>query len=63
LDARDFDEFEDTKFKQWIIDRNIDPYNKHLAHGKIPLGFVENIDQITAMLKQHQHIIGVEIRE
>jgi hypothetical protein len=63
LAARDFDAFEDAKFKQWLIDRNIDPYNKSLAHGKIPLGRVDNIDQVTAMLQRHRYINRIEIHE
>jgi hypothetical protein len=63
LAARDFDAFEDAEFKEWLVDRNIDPYNKHLAHGKIPLGFVDNIDQVTDMLRKHRHINRIEIHE
>ena len=63
LAARDFDAFEDEGFRQWLIDRNIDPYNKSLAHGKIPLGSVKNIDQVTAMLQKHKHIRRIEIHE
>jgi len=63
LAARDFDAFEDANFKQWLVDRNIDPYNKQLAHGKIPLGFVGNINQVTAMLQKYRHIDRIEIHE
>ena len=63
LAARDFDAFEDANFRQWLVDRNIDPYNKQLAHGKIPLGHVSNIQQVTDMLQQHRHIHRIEIHE
>jgi len=63
LASRDFDAFEDANFRQWLVDRNIDPYNKQLAHGKIPLGHVSNIQQVTNMLQQHRHIQRIEIHE
>jgi hypothetical protein len=63
LASRDFNAFEDANFKQWLVDRNIDPYNKQLAHGKIPLGFVDDIDRVTAMLQKHKYINRIAIHE
>ena len=61
--ARDFDAFEDPQFRQWLIDRNIDPYNKRLAHGKIPLGRIDNFDHAVNLMQQHQHIHEITINE
>ena len=63
LASGDFDAFEDPNFKQWLVDRGIDPVNKHLAHGKIPLGWVDDIAQVTAMLQRHRHINRIQIHE
>lgn len=63
LAARDFDAFEDLQFKQWLIDRNIDPYNKQLAHGKIPLGQVDDFDHTIKLLQCHKRIDRIIINE
>ncbi len=47
----------------WLTARGIDPYNKHLGHGKIPLGKLTNLDDARAKLREHRYINTILIKE
>lgn len=49
-------------YKQWLIDNNIDPYNKTLGHGKIPLGRVENVEQVKSIISNNSQLKKILIK-
>lgn len=59
----DYDAFGDQQYFNWLKNNNINPYNKHLGHGKIPLGVVDDLDQAKKLLEQYKHIYTVNIKE
>lgn len=53
--------FDDTNYLSWLKDNGIDPYNKRLGHGRIPLGTVElNKWQL---IQNHRYIKEIIINE
>ena len=54
---------DDPLFIEWLRARGIDPYDKKLGHGRIPLGHVEDISQVSDMLKKHQYLKELIIKE
>ena len=55
--------FADTNYLAWLKDNDIDPYNKRLGHGKIPLGTVVDIDSAIEYIKEYKHINKILIKE
>ena len=47
----------------WLTTRGIDPYNKRLGHGKIPLGKLANIEDAKHKLQLYPHINKILIKE
>jgi hypothetical protein len=47
----------------WLTTRGIDPYNKRLGHGKIPLGKLANIEDAKHKLQLYLHINKILIKE
>lgn len=41
---------------KWLTDRGVDPYDKRLGHGKIPLGKIIDLDDVGAKLRKYQHL-------
>lgn len=62
-----FNEYDDVNskpgYKEWLVSQNIDPYNKFEAHGKIPLGQVDNLPQVKAIISNNRHIHKIIINE
>jgi hypothetical protein len=58
-----FDAFADENYSIWLQNNGIDPYNKKLGHGRIPLGIVDNIQDAISKIKQHRHIANILIKE
>ena len=48
---------------KWLVNRGIDPYNKRLGHGKIPLGTVRDVNDVKNKLTKYQHIKSITINE
>jgi hypothetical protein len=44
--------FADTGYLSWLKDNGIDPYNKNLGHGRIPLG-IADINKCQQILNYH----------
>ena len=63
IDFKEYDCFSDKNYLQWLTDRGIDPYNKTLAHGKIPLGIVDNLEHALSSTQTHRHIDKILIKE
>lgn len=59
----DYDAFGDQQYVNWLKNNGIDPYDKRLGHGKIPLGEVDHINQARKLLEQYKHIYTVKIKE
>lgn len=59
----DYDVFSDIGYLEWLKNNNIDPYDKKLGHGKVPLGEVLDLDQSLAKIKKHSNIYKIFIEE
>ena len=59
----DIDMFKDNLFSDWLINNNIDPYDKTLGHGKIPLGMIENINNVKDLLLSNRYLKEIIIKE
>lgn len=57
------DPFSYPGYVDWLTNRGIDPYNKHLGHGKIPLGKVLDIEDTKRKLQMYPHINKILIKE
>jgi hypothetical protein len=60
---RPINPFFSPKYSTWLTNQGIDPYNKRLGHGKIPLGTVINIEDAMQKLQLYPHINKVLIKE
>lgn len=58
-----FDDLSNQAYKQWLIDNNIDPYDKNQAHGRIPLGHVQDLESVKDLLSRHKFIHSIIINE
>jgi hypothetical protein len=58
-----YDAFADQNYLKWLQDNGIDPYNKLLGHGKIPLGAVDDLVDAENKIKQYRHIHSITIKE
>jgi hypothetical protein len=59
----DYDAFADSGYLKWLQTNGIDPYNKLLGHGKIPLGIVDDIKDAKSKIEQHRHIHSILFKE
>ena len=50
-------------YLDWLTNQGIDPYNKRLGHGKIPLGKLANIEDAKCKLQLYPHINKILIKE
>lgn len=55
--------FEDPGFLKWFEKNNIDPYDKTLGHGQIPLGIVDDVEGVKNKLIKHPCINKIIIHE
>jgi hypothetical protein len=63
LAFKESDCFADPKYVTWLTNQGIDPYNKQLGHGMIPLGKVDNIESAKDKLRKYRHINTILIKE
>jgi hypothetical protein len=63
LILNEFDCFEDNGYVEWLKLNNIDPLDKKLGHGKIPLGKVCNPAAVGSLIQQYRHIKNIIIKE
>jgi len=63
LSFLEYDLFKDINFKNWLQSQGIDPYNKALGHGKIPLGTVIDINGTKNKIYKHKHIDKILIKK
>jgi hypothetical protein len=59
----DYDPFSIDGYKQWLIDSGVDPLDKSLGHGRIPLGTVNNLEDAKAIISRHKHIKQILIKD
>jgi hypothetical protein len=59
----DYNAFEDEKFKEWLLNQGIDPYDKKLGHGKIPLGKVDDLVVAIDSIAKFKYINKILIKE
>jgi hypothetical protein len=60
---KEYDCFADNNYLMWLTNNGIDPYNKTLGHGKLPLGSVDNIDSAMNSIDKHRYINKILIKE
>jgi hypothetical protein len=48
-------------YLDWLISHGIDPYDKRLGHGKIPLGHVDNLAEAKEKLNKHRYIKEISL--
>lgn len=53
---RDDNELGDTDYLNWLTKQGVDPYNKSLGHGKIPLGKISDLSDARDKLSKYQSI-------
>ena len=58
-----YDLFNDINYVKWLQNQNIDPYDKKLGHGKIPIGTVDNFDEVFNKLKNQKYLSEIIIKE
>lgn len=63
IEFSEYDAFADVGYLNWLHNQGVDPYNKLLGHGKIPLGTVDDLDDAEGKIKQHRHIHSIIIKE
>ena len=63
LILNEFDCFKDNGYVEWLKLNNIDPLDKKLGHGKIPLGKVYNPETVGSLIQQYRHIKNIIIKE
>ena len=59
----EFDSFKDIGYLEWLKSNNIDPLDKKLGHGKIPLGKIDNLVAVRSIIQQYKHIKNIIIKE
>jgi hypothetical protein len=59
----DYNAFTNKGYLEWLQSNGIDPYNKLLGHGKIPLGTVDNLTDAENKIMKHKHIHSILIKE
>jgi hypothetical protein len=63
IEFTDYSAFDDLDYLNWLHNQGIDPYNKLLGHGKIPLGTVDNLTDAENKIMKHKHIHSILIKE
>jgi len=58
-----YDSFEDKNYVKWLQNQGIDPYNKTLGHGKIPLGILDDLEDAISKINNYRHIDSILIKE
>ena len=59
----DYDMSADAEYINWLQNNNIDPYNKLLGHGKLPLGSVDDLEDAKRKIELHKHIYTIVIED
>lgn len=63
LSFTEYNAFSDKNYLNFLLENGIDPYDKKLGHGKIPLGTVENLSYTLDLLKTYKHINHIQIKD
>ena len=63
ITTTNYNAFKDEKFKEWLVNQGIDPYNKKLGHGRIPLGKVDNLVAAIDSIGKFKYINNILIKE
>lgn len=58
----EYDVFETTGYKEWISNNGFDPYDKTLGHGKIPLGHIENVEEVKRLVNENRQLKQILIK-
>ena len=59
----EYNAFDDQNYLKWLQNQGINPYNKLLGHGKIPLGIINDLSKTEKIIKEHQHLHSILITE
>lgn len=53
----------DPEYIKWLEKNNVDPYNKKLGHGKIPLGKVDDLEKAKVAISNYSYLNKIIIEE
>ena len=59
----DYNAFAKPGYIEWLQSNGINPYNKTLGHGKIPLGIVDDLEDAISKINNYRHIDSILIKE
>ncbi len=59
----EYNAFSRPGYIEWLQSHGINPYNKTLGHGKIPLGIVDNLEDAISKINNYRHIDNILIKE
>lgn len=59
----DVDCFQDPNYLQWLTSKGIDPYDKSYGHGRIPLGRVDNHQEVYAKIHKYRYLKEIRIED
>lgn len=59
----EYNAFEKDGYLKWLENNNVNPYDKTLGHGKIPLGVVADIADAKQKIANNRHIKQILIKE
>lgn len=59
----EYNAFQDPGYVSWLKSHRIDPGNKKLGHGKIPLGHVDNPALVHSKISHNRHLYKIIIKE
>lgn len=63
LNLIEYDAFKDKNYLNWLTKNKVDPYNKSLGHGKIPIGQVKDLVDVLNKITTYKHIKEILIKE
>ena len=63
ISFRAIDCFDDIKYLNWIKNQNLDPFNKELGHGIMPLGTVTELSYTIDAIQKYKHLNKILIKE
>lgn len=59
----EYNAFSDINYKEFLKNNGIDPNDKKLGHGKIPLGYVVDLEKTLSLMNSYKHIKEIHIKD
>lgn len=58
-----YDIFQDQSFVNWLYTNKLNPYDKKLGHGKIPLGKILDLNSVYSKIKNYRYLNKILIKD